>query len=99
MEGFAKATEECPTENELREYHSGKSGRKKAQMKNHVSGCPRCKGFIKQWSQPKHVPTPSLRTHEKREAHIREAQARERKKSSLHVVPGGFMKDGVLVQY
>ena len=97
MEGFATATEECPTEDELKKYHSGKSGRKKARMKNHVSGCPRCKGFIKQWSMGKRPVAPSLRELQ-RNNRLNEQQ-RTHKKSSLYVRPAGFMKDGALVEY
>ena len=98
MEESAKVENGCPGEGELKVYHSGKSGQKKAQMKDHVSGCPRCKGFIKQWSMPKHTPPPSLCALERRDIRIRERD-RPHKKSSLRVVPGGFMKGGVLVQY
>ena len=97
MEGFAKATEECPAEDELKKYHSGKSGRKKAQMKNHVSGCPRCKGFIKQWSMGKRPIAPSLRALERNDR--LNAQQPRHRKSSLYVRPEGFMKDGILVEY
>ena len=97
MEEAAKARDECPNEAELKRYHSGKSGRKKEQMKNHVSGCPRCKELIKQWSIGKRPITPSLRALQ-RNSRLNEQQG-GRKKSSLYVRTGGFMKDEALVEY